>query len=1139
VTKAKKNVSKVLSWALRPRQSLLPMFFAFLLCSLITFSTPSDLQAQTTGAPLLMTTFTFTLDEPCKTSAGVYTTNGTLVRTLWSKVRYYAAGTYTTNWNGLDDNGNPVTPGTYQIKLLEHNTEYVWDGAIGNTSAEISGPTVHQQDGFILDMAMAGTNAFYVSGYSEARYDFCNFLTSDPQHVRMKWTWNLVNGQVQSVAANTYDRNWNCTATDGSHVYFACSAATNPTNTTSNNYPGFLIACKVGSNSMAYFTNGIPIVNGSYTNAIYPNGVYVGTQPGLSGLSVQANGNLLAVSVAPDNKVYLLDKLSGEAITNFSVVSPGHLNFSPDGSLWVCSSNSVVLNFTNVAVNPNLARTIYGLSEPLDVAVNPTNANIVLVADGGSSQQIKAFNDSGSALWTYGLSGGYLTNGPAVSTNKFWFSYEGVDQTFLTYAPDGSFWVGDEANHRAMHFDANRNYLEQIMYQPYSYIACTDQNNTSRVFNQFLEFSVDYTKPLSQAWTLVNDWKANADTNHINWAEGIVEITTFTNGRTYGLVQNNAANYLELVELGTNGLRFTGILPMNLCQPCWPCLGADGSARAISINSANFYESTLSGFDASNNPIWNPPTRIASAPDGPTDPVPRCCGFGYERVTISTNNIVMAFDQTLTPGYHLGGIRLGSTNWLWKVSPAANLNGTGTYETSNGVTYAGDTLQAVDRNIIYGYHGEFFRSEGQAGQHMHFYDDGLFVGQFGEASPGHSPYEGALPGFAGNAHCPNLIKTGTGDYYVWDNDENAHGPQRWHLANARNIREQSGFGTSGGTITLTQPVVNFPTGVTGQPGNNSVELSWLPVPGATSYRVYYSLMNGGPYLISAGSIPATNSLIGQLTNGQTYYFAVTAIVGGQEGMPSEQVAETPFDTSQSALCTGSMTEGGQFTPVIDINTNAPANGQPAWIGAEHMTGVLNLRELDDYGYGNLQNEYIGTEGFVLYDWRGFGVNLVDLATNVSVGSGSDFSSTTLSTIFSIVSGTGWGNINYLQRQYRVAGSLGTIDGLLGSPLGSININPVDDNYHYLTVISPSVFNDARNFAMTLTCTNGTTASYTVKENPGLSHVFQFLFKGNVTLTANATGGSDAIIQALFMDKVPVITVTNLLSPPSNLRISPQ
>ena len=89
------------------------------------------------------TSFSFTLDEPCKTSAGVFSPAGALIRTLWSKVRYFSAGTYSAVWDGLDDNGNAVPAGVYQIRVLQHNTEYLWDGAIGNTSAEASGPTVH------------------------------------------------------------------------------------------------------------------------------------------------------------------------------------------------------------------------------------------------------------------------------------------------------------------------------------------------------------------------------------------------------------------------------------------------------------------------------------------------------------------------------------------------------------------------------------------------------------------------------------------------------------------------------------------------------------------------------------------------------------------------------------------------------------------------------------------------------------------------------------------------------------------------------------------------------------------------------------------------------------------------------------
>jgi len=294
--------------------------------------------------------FTFILDEPSKTSAGVFKPDGTLIRTLWSKVRY-AAGTNSAVWDGLDDNGNVMPAGIYQIKLLQHNTEYVWDGAIGNTSAEASGPTVHRGFYPMRDMVITGTNAFYVTGYNEGGYDFHSFLTTDPQHVKAAWYWvySPQFDRVTSIPATINDRNWIWTTTDGNWVYFACDSTLNPT-TQANNYPGCVIACKVSDNSPGYFTTGGLIPNGS--DAPLPNGIYVGTQPGLSGLSVQQNGNLLAVAIAPDNRVYIRDKQSGAAVTSFSVSSPKRLNFSPDGNLWVISGNSVIC-YTNLNSNPS------------------------------------------------------------------------------------------------------------------------------------------------------------------------------------------------------------------------------------------------------------------------------------------------------------------------------------------------------------------------------------------------------------------------------------------------------------------------------------------------------------------------------------------------------------------------------------------------------------------------------------------------------------------------------------------------------------------------------------------------------------------------------------------------------------------
>jgi FlgD Ig-like domain/Fibronectin type III domain len=1093
------------------------------------------------------TSFTFTLDEPCNTSAGVYLPDGTLVRTLWRKVRYYSAGTYTSNWDGLDDNGNAVAPGTYQIRLLENNVQYVWDGAIGNTSAALSGPTVHRGFWFIKDMTITGTNAFYVSSYNEGQYGFRSFVTTDPQHVKSQWFWNINQfGQLVS-APGLANRNWLFATADTNRVYFACDSTFDPNTSAAYGGPGCIVACSANvltndgyfpdAYAPAYFTDGTVITNGSGSS--FPNGIYVGTQPGLSGLAVQANGNILAAAVAPDNKIYLFDKVSGAPLGSINVNDPGRMSFSQNGSLWVTTSRAVIC-YTNVNARPSVATTITaGLVMPLAVAANSTNTDLVLVADGGSSQQIKAFDARGTPLWTYGLAGGYQFNGPAVATNKFWFYNDDgqTAETFITFAPDGTFWVGDGGNYRVMHFSVPGNYLEQIMYQPHSYQISVDQTDPSRVFNQFLEFHVDYNEPLQSSWVLKNNWQATLTPNYTFDAYGLYDVTTLTNGRTYALVANTNYQFApyEICELTTNGLRFTGEIPELTNEPSeghtWVSFAANGSIMKVAMGSPIWYEAALEGFDSSNDPIYGPDTLLATAPDGSNDPVPRCCS-GTIGSPITSNKVLISFDSTLNNGYHLGGIRLGTANWLWKASPSGNLNGLGNYEISNSVTYAGDSVQALDGNVIYGYHGEFFRGEGQAGQYMHYYDDGLFIGQFGEASPGHSPWEGAIPGFAGNGHWPTLVKTND-CYYVWNNDESTHGPQRWCLVNASNIREQMGSGLLGGNAALTNPPSSFPIGVTGEPGNQLAALSWLPVANASSYRIYCSLMNGGPYENLVGQSSDTNCFISGLTNGQTYYFTVTALTDGTESIPSEQVAVTPFDTSQTVLCAGTLDEGSQEQMVVDVNSNAPAQGYPSYIGNEHLTGMLSLDDLCNYGFGHLMNLDVGTKGYALFDWGGPGSNLVQVLPP-----------------FTVTVGSGWKDGNYTKREYRICGTenpvesgfpptdgvLGTNQALVANPVGTINIGVSDTSFHFLTVVSPEISDGHRGYTITLSSTNGASANYDVNESPGWTHTFQFLFRGNVTLTVDDyTNAGNATVQAIFLDNAAVSASTSV-SPPTDVRV---
>ena len=57
---------------------------------------------------------------------------------------------------------------------------------------------------------------------------------------------------------------------------------------------------------------------------------------------------------------------------------------APNNDLWVITGTSVV-RYTSLGSSPTAVATIGGLSQPLAVAVHPSNNELVLVADGGSS----------------------------------------------------------------------------------------------------------------------------------------------------------------------------------------------------------------------------------------------------------------------------------------------------------------------------------------------------------------------------------------------------------------------------------------------------------------------------------------------------------------------------------------------------------------------------------------------------------------------------------------------------------------------------------------------------------------------------------------------------------------------------------
>jgi hypothetical protein len=226
------------------------------------------------------------------------------------------------------------------------------------------------------------------------------------------------------------------------------------------------------------------------------------------------------------------------------------------------------------------------------------------------------------------------------------------------------------------------------------------------------------------------------------------------------------------------------------------------------------------GFDAQGEARWSEsPERIASVPMRPGSPHERGAFSGLvgPRFPITASGRVILFDPSVTgnEGFHLGAAALGGDDWLWMASPSAPIDGRGSFQTreadrklraaDRGIQYGGNVVMAVERQIVFGFHGEFYTDQsngkvGQANQFMHFHDSGLFIQQFGV--PSTRATMDAPAGVSGNAFSPTLVRAGDRLYLV-HNDESTHGGvHRWRIDGWRSIAELRGVAAGAAVVEL-------------------------------------------------------------------------------------------------------------------------------------------------------------------------------------------------------------------------------------------------------------------------------------------------------------------------------------------------
>lgn len=887
------------------------------------------LSAMITEARAASTSFTYTLPSDATTSAGAYKADGTLVRTLWNN-EPRSAGSNTATWDGLDDNGQPLPADTYQVKILTHNVTYAWEGYVGNTSTNQTGSTPFRAFEHIYDEAITSTDIYTALGYNEGGGLWNRRSLSDVNAVT---SWGVID----------FARTCTLVATDGNLAYFSINSVNAQYHSA---LPSFITAVNASTGAAYVFSSGVTAPRTGTQGYLFNAADLVdGSANRPTGLAVQKTGNYLFVARRGLNQINVLNKTTGAAVGSFAVMEPGRIATTVDGDLWViCTEggNRVARRYDidGAGVATITTAVVSGLADPLALAVSPDNSTLT-IADGGLSQQAKAFANVASGVpsssWTLGQAGGYdATNGPDVAPDKFCFPASG---TFIAYQPDGTFWLGDAENERYLRFSATPAYLGQHAYLSHNYVSTVCDGSPTRLFtNGWLEFAIDYSQPARTGWTLVKNWRAGLPANYfLNPRAGLQAVIKLSNNRVYASVPDTAGGTTrKILELPATGpARETGAGFDN------KVLHEDGALRwqVLGANSVAIYQQALAGFDAAGDPQWAAQTTLANAPKSAIDPA----GGGFagppgRRFPITSSGVMISSNSSgATWTYHLGAFNAAGTDWLWKAAPD------GVYFDMKGTvgtcTYPATTSFVKGRNIVFACHGEGYQG-GQADQFLHFWDNGLLVGQFGKdlAEP-RPPVNTVYAGRPGNAISPSLAQVGS-DLYMWANDEWGTGVHRWKIGGTGGIAElapisvtlaasgDSGEGLTGEYFSGT----NFDT-LVGVRNDTMVNFSWT----------------GAPF----GALPADNfsvrwsGLVKPLYS-ENYTFYTQSDAGVRLWVDGVKVIDnwTAHGSTENASAAVSLNAGQLYKIVMEYyDTTGTAVAQLKWSAASQSKQVVPMRQL--------------------------------------------------------------------------------------------------------------------------------------------------------------------------------------------------
>jgi hypothetical protein len=448
-------------------------------------------------------------------------------------------------------------------------------------------------------------------------------------------------------------------------------------------------------------------------------------------------------------------------------------------------------------------------------------ANTIAVIDGGTSQQVKGYdNSTGATSWTLGDAGGY-ENGPAVTDYKLYFD-DGVTEInslrrrpFGMFMLDGTFWILDGGNERFQHYDTSQLFIERIGWLPHSYSVQQDPNNPNRVWNEYLEFDVTLATPTD--WTLTYNWRWRVTADfYVDYKGRILQwATEFPNGETYAQLQDLVTNEFHYFRLDTS----TGLVSTGRTTDAWEFqyIAPNGNLYKATFDTAvgattTVEERVLTGYTAL-APDWAAWATVATFPINVAgDPT-----TGDSRATVVYVNDGAEFglyeNGTDNEDWHWGLIADGGTTYKAKSLPSTYLGVETSYgyqgyfgefptnfyfDLGNQTEYPGGAAFSSGGLVGFQHHGEFWKL-GQTNKLLLISSNNMLVLTLGTTSYEAYSYElQAPPEMAGNAFSGNMTRVVNNLYYV-HNDEGQHSAVHfWTVSDLDTISVQTA--SLGGTL---------------------------------------------------------------------------------------------------------------------------------------------------------------------------------------------------------------------------------------------------------------------------------------------------------------------------------------------------